>query len=81
MTLRKIRWEPPTEDYASQLPPQLRRLVSTLVAELATGPIPPKDTLPDLHVPNAYAIHTSELTMKFTIYDDQVRIWILQINS
>ncbi|MEU8247606.1 hypothetical protein [Nonomuraea sp. NPDC048916] len=80
MTLRNVRWEPPTEQYASRLPPRLRRLVNTLLAELATGPIPPKDTLPDVDVPNAYAIHTSELIMKFTIYDDEVRIWILKVN-
>ena len=81
MTLRTIIWEPPTHEVATQLPIQVRRLLLTLVADLATGPIPPKDALSDAHIPEAYEIHTSQLTMKFTIYDDEVRILVLRSNS
>ena len=81
MTLRAVIWEPPTHEIASQMPERVRRLLLTLVADLATGPIPPKDALSDAHIPEAYEIHTSQLTVKFTIYDEEVRILVLRSNS
>jgi hypothetical protein len=81
VTLRTVIWEPPTRDVAGQLPSRVQRLLLALVADLATGPIPPKDVLSDTHIPEAYEIHTSELTVKFTIYDDEVRILVVRSNS
>ncbi len=81
MTLRAVIWEPPTHEIATQMPERVRCLLLTLVTDLATGPIPPKDALSDAHIPEAYEIHTSQLTVKFTIYDDEVRILVLRSNS
>ncbi|MEO3871913.1 hypothetical protein ABGB18_24125 [Nonomuraea sp. B12E4] len=53
----------------------------SLVADLATGPIPPKDALSNAHIPEAYEIHTSALTVKFTIYEDEVRLLVIRSNS
>ncbi|MEV0594159.1 hypothetical protein [Nonomuraea cavernae] len=51
------------------------------MADLATGPIPPKDALSDAYITEAYEIHTCELTLKFTVYDDEVRILVVRSNS
>ncbi|MEO3857199.1 hypothetical protein [Acrocarpospora sp. B8E8] len=56
-------------------------MLRTLVAELATGPIPPRDAVPDPYIPEAYEFHTSELIVKFTIYDDEVHILVVRPNT
>ncbi|MBB6173608.1 mRNA-degrading endonuclease RelE of RelBE toxin-antitoxin system [Nocardiopsis mwathae] len=81
MTIRSVLWTPEAQAVAQKLPRNLRKQVRESLAALATGPIPPDNASPDMGVPDAYHVITSERTMIVGVYENEVRVWVIRVNT
>lgn len=79
--IRTVRWDPPAQAAARALPEPLRGEVRALLAELATGPLPPPGGVADPDAPGIYHLVTPRTSVTAGVYEDEVRVWIVRVDT
>lgn len=78
--MRKVFWHPLAEEAVLKLPVNLRAAVLDTVYALPDDP-EPLGARPYGMIPTAFEIVTDAFTLRYTVGDDHVSVWIVRADT